>query len=203
MGVNGRRTVEERFTWDKIAGETLALYNPEGVEPAAAVAPVAASETVAPLPSAAPRGEAARPVAAVPQEEATPKAEPAAAIRVSVKLSLKRRRNGLSVADSKAACEQILAESGLPARFKGDTARIEGEWDAILGAVNRCYARVNEIGKAQITATVEMPGAVDELVAWEESEIHEDLQESPVGSTTQSTYAIYVEGRGSGQPGQA
>ena len=219
MGENGRRTVEARFTWDKITEDTLAVYDPDHVpqppkpivlQPRAAAQTAAnLSEAVATSQTAATAAAQAEPVPALTSPAAEP-AVPVAAkveqenaagqpLRVSVKLSLKRRRNGLSVADSKAACEQVLAEAGLAAKFKGDTARIEGEWDAVLAAINHCYRVVDEIGKAQITATVELPGAIDELLAWEESEVHDEAPAAAGRSGTQSAHAVYVEGRGQGR----
>jgi glycosyltransferase involved in cell wall biosynthesis len=62
MGENGRRAVEERFTWDLIAEQTLTAY---GVEPApAAAAREEAAEVEMPREAAAPAAETPVPVEA-------------------------------------------------------------------------------------------------------------------------------------------
>jgi len=192
MGENGRREVDEHFTWDKIAEQTLAVYDPDHTlrapkpqeaKPEATLAPPAVLQV-------AHEAESAEDAAREAEKEETP----GSPLRVALKLSLRRRRRGLSVADSKAACEQALAEAGLPVTFRRNTVSVEGDWETVLSAANRCYRLVDEIGKANLVATVRLPGAVDELLAWEESEEPADSRMVAAGMGILPTHATYVEG---------
>jgi uncharacterized protein YqgV (UPF0045/DUF77 family) len=129
-----------------------------------------------------------------PLEAAGKRTEGVSQLHVTVQLSLQPKRPGLSITESRAACERVLAGSGFPVKFEDDAARVEGDWDTVLRAAHRCYRLVDRMGSARLTATVRLPGPVDELVAWEESEVLEDARDVPVGPPLLSKNLAYVEG---------
>jgi glycosyltransferase involved in cell wall biosynthesis/uncharacterized protein YqgV (UPF0045/DUF77 family) len=199
MGENGRREVEQRFTWDTICGQTLGVYEaaaPQASEAGPDAAPAqeqslagaeAANDAAAePAPVAEPEaaaeasgafGESLQPAdggeelveasASLPATELADlstagtahREEPSLQIHVSAKLSWKPRSAGDSVTDVFAACKRILGESGLRVTYHGRAARVEGRWDHVLEAINRCFRLVDQTGQSQIVATIMPPAA--------------------------------------------
>jgi glycosyltransferase involved in cell wall biosynthesis/uncharacterized protein YqgV (UPF0045/DUF77 family) len=148
MGHNGRRAVEERFTWEMIADQTAAVYGVQPVQapvavprqkkaPAEVQQPVAAAEV--------PQPAEAQPVVAAAVEKPPAK-------RVRARLSLRPRAAGLLVGDSLAACRKALAHAGLRLWQRGMSLIVEGDLDAVSAAVRRCYEVVD--GTSYIRATM-------------------------------------------------
>jgi uncharacterized protein (TIGR00106 family) len=61
---------------------------------------------------------------------------------------------GVSVSRYVAACERVLAESGLKVKLHAYGTNIEGEWDAVFAAVRRCHEVVHEMGAPRITSSL-------------------------------------------------
>lgn len=57
---------------------------------------------------------------------------------------------GVSVSRYIAACERILAESGLHYELHANGTNIEGEWDSVFATVRRCHERLHEMGVVRI-----------------------------------------------------
>lgn len=57
---------------------------------------------------------------------------------------------GVSVSAYVAACERILADSGLACELHANGTNIEGEWGAVFDAVRRCHERLHEMGVPRI-----------------------------------------------------
>ena len=68
---------------------------------------------------------------------------------------------GVSVSKYVAACQEVLAESGLHFSMHAYGTNIEGEWDAVLAAVKRCHQRVHEMGAPRITTTIKLGTRTD------------------------------------------
>jgi glycosyltransferase involved in cell wall biosynthesis len=158
MGENGRRTVDEQFTWDKIAEHTLTVYDPDGR-----------------LCSAPPRLSLSFPKGIPPSqfEQREPDTVPAGtelsgtlreqadpALRMVVTLLIEPEKLGVSPSDSRRMCERGLAGSGLTPKFRGNTVNVEGDWDLVLTAMKRCHRllrrqrKVGAHGPADVAHTI-------------------------------------------------
>jgi uncharacterized protein (TIGR00106 family) len=68
---------------------------------------------------------------------------------------------GISLSPYVAACEQVLAESGLKAQLHANGTNIEGEWDDVLAAVKRCHETVHGMGAPRITTLLSIHTRTD------------------------------------------
>ncbi|MCE5326773.1 MAG: glycosyltransferase family 4 protein [Planctomycetaceae bacterium] len=154
MGANGRRVVEEQFTWPQIAAQTLAVFDPApAAGPAAPVLqqgehgdPHDTKATVATPPAQTP--EPAAPAAA------TDPAPRRATCRVEADLSLRAGRVAAVAAQAALRCQEALLEAGFSVHFSGRRATIEGDWDRVLAVMNRCYDIVSGADGTTMTVTV-------------------------------------------------
>ena len=68
---------------------------------------------------------------------------------------------GVSVSREIAACERVLQEAGLKHALHAYGTNIEGEWDAVFGAIKRCHEVVHEMGAPRISTIVKLGTRVD------------------------------------------
>ncbi len=68
---------------------------------------------------------------------------------------------GVSVSDYVAACQRVLAESGLTFQLHAFGTNIEGEWDEVFGAIRKCHEVVHGMGAPRITTTIKMGARTD------------------------------------------
>jgi uncharacterized protein (TIGR00106 family) len=61
---------------------------------------------------------------------------------------------GTSLSKYVAACEKILSETGLNHTLHANGTNIEGEWDAVFGAIRKCHEAVHDMGAPRIFTTV-------------------------------------------------
>lgn len=61
---------------------------------------------------------------------------------------------GVSVSRYIIACEKVLQDAGLKTHLHAYGTNIEGEWDAVFGAIRRCHEVVHEMGAPRITTTL-------------------------------------------------
>jgi glycosyltransferase involved in cell wall biosynthesis len=143
MGENGRRTVDSQFTWDKIAEQTLSVYDPDGTKsrPSGAV-----SVRAAPLGVQRPVWQAEPEEAAL--ETAGEQEAADGALRMVVTLVMKPEKLRMSLSDSKRVCERAFANSGFESMFQGNTLKVEGDWDVLIGTVKRCHRLLRRKRKA-------------------------------------------------------
>ena len=154
MGRNGRRAVEERFTWDLIAHQTVAAY---GVSRPKSAAPRSRSglETRAPA----------------------PKRSVAPELPVLVQAKLAFRGSGETGA-AFVACRRILAQAGIPFQIGRRSAVLEGDWDAIAAALRRCYQVVERMADVRMTTSVNLASQAQESALAEEEDLVVKLAES-------------------------
>ena len=57
---------------------------------------------------------------------------------------------GVSLSPYVAACEKVLAGAGLKTSLHANGTNVEGEWDAVFGAIKRCHEVVHELGAPRI-----------------------------------------------------
>jgi glycosyltransferase involved in cell wall biosynthesis/uncharacterized protein YqgV (UPF0045/DUF77 family) len=138
MGANGRRAVEQRFTWDQIVGETLAAYGFDQAK-AAAAKPPARAEVLAPT----------------ARRFATP------SVPVLVQAKLTFRGNG-SLSPVFAACRRALARSGVPFETGRRSAIVSGEWETVASAVRQCCQLVERMGGARLRTSIRLASQAGE-----------------------------------------
>jgi uncharacterized protein (TIGR00106 family) len=61
---------------------------------------------------------------------------------------------GVSVSEYVVACEKVLQKAGLSTRLHAYGTNIEGDWDAVFGAIKRCHEVVHEMGAPRISTTI-------------------------------------------------
>jgi uncharacterized protein (TIGR00106 family) len=61
---------------------------------------------------------------------------------------------GLSLSQYVAACERVFTGAGLTTRLHANGTNVEGEWDAVFGAVKRCHEVLHEMGAPRISTVI-------------------------------------------------
>ena len=61
---------------------------------------------------------------------------------------------GLSLSPYVAACEKVLAEAGLNPKLHAYGTNVEGEWDAVFGALKRCHELLHEMGAPRVSTNL-------------------------------------------------
>ena len=82
-------------------------------------------------------------------------------MRVMVDLCVVPIGVGLSVSEHIAACERVIREAGLTHNLHAYGTNIEGEWDAVFGAIKRCHEVVHEMGAPRISTTLRVGTRTD------------------------------------------
>lgn len=68
---------------------------------------------------------------------------------------------GASVSKEVTVCERILRETGLPTKLHAYGTNIEGEWDDVFRAVERCHAVLHEMGVLRVTTNIRVGTRID------------------------------------------
>lgn len=68
---------------------------------------------------------------------------------------------GTSVSREIAICERILTEAGLKTKLHAYGTNIEGEWDAVFGAVKRCHEALHDAGVPRISTSMKFGTRTD------------------------------------------
>jgi uncharacterized protein (TIGR00106 family) len=58
-------------------------------------------------------------------------------------------------------CEKIIEEAGLSHQLHAYGTNVEGEWDAVFGALKLCHERLHEMGAPRISTTVKLGTRTD------------------------------------------
>jgi uncharacterized protein (TIGR00106 family) len=61
---------------------------------------------------------------------------------------------GVSLSSYVAACERIFTEAGLSSRLHAYGTNLEGEWDAVFGAIKRCHEVLHEMGAPRLYTVI-------------------------------------------------
>ena len=61
---------------------------------------------------------------------------------------------GVSLSKYIARCERILQESGLNYELHANGTNVEGEWEDVFGAIQRCHEVLHEEGVPRIFTTI-------------------------------------------------
>jgi uncharacterized protein (TIGR00106 family) len=68
---------------------------------------------------------------------------------------------GVSLSEYVAACERVLAETGLHYELHANGTNLEGEWDEVMDAIKCCHATLHEMGVPRISTIVKIGTRVD------------------------------------------
>lgn len=82
-------------------------------------------------------------------------------MRVLADISIIPLGVGISLSKYVAACERVLRDAGLDPKLHAFGTEVEGEWDAVMGAIRRCHDIVHELGAPRVSTTVKLSTRVD------------------------------------------
>ncbi|MEW5938094.1 MAG: MTH1187 family thiamine-binding protein [Chloroflexota bacterium] len=68
---------------------------------------------------------------------------------------------GVSLSEYVAACERVLAGTGLHFELHANGTNVEGEWDAVMDAIKRCHETLHEMGVPRVAALVKIGTRID------------------------------------------
>jgi uncharacterized protein (TIGR00106 family) len=68
---------------------------------------------------------------------------------------------GVSLSAYVAACERILAESGLSYELHANGTNVEGEWDEVMAAIKRCHEVLHGMGVPRLSTIVKIGTRTD------------------------------------------
>lgn len=63
---------------------------------------------------------------------------------------------GISLSRYIAEVERVLAESGLTYELHANGTNVEGEWNAVMGAVRACHERLHAMGVPRIHTDIKL-----------------------------------------------
>jgi uncharacterized protein (TIGR00106 family) len=89
-------------------------------------------------------------------------------MRVLVDLCVVPLGVGLSVSREVALCHEVLREAGLKTHLHAFGTNIEGEWDEVFAAVERCHRVLHEHGVPRISTTMRVGTRVDRVQTMED-----------------------------------
>jgi uncharacterized protein (TIGR00106 family) len=75
---------------------------------------------------------------------------------------------GVSLSKYIAECEKVLTDSGLEIQLHANGTNIEGEWDEVFAAIERCHERVHEMGVPRISTTLKLGTRTDRVQSMED-----------------------------------
>lgn len=67
----------------------------------------------------------------------------------------------LSLSPYIAECQRILTDAGLAHELHAYGTNIEGEWDTVMDAIQRCHKRIHEMGAPRIATTLKLGTRTD------------------------------------------
>ncbi len=68
---------------------------------------------------------------------------------------------GVSLSKYVAACERVLMEAGLKPQLHANGSNVEGEWDEVFAALQKCHQTVHEMGAPRISTTIRLGTRTD------------------------------------------
>lgn len=68
---------------------------------------------------------------------------------------------GLSLSRYVAECERIFREAGLEPQLHANGTNVEGEWDAVFAALERCHETLHAMGAPRVTSTLQVGTRTD------------------------------------------
>lgn len=75
---------------------------------------------------------------------------------------------GVSVSEYVVACEKVLKAAGLKTHLHAYGTNIEGEWDAVFGAIRQCHETIHAMGAPRISTTIKLGTRTDKSQTMED-----------------------------------
>ena len=70
---------------------------------------------------------------------------------------------GISLSPYIAACEKVLAESGLTYELHANGTNVEGEWEQVFAAIRRCHETLHAMGVPRIHTDLKLGTRTDKI----------------------------------------
>jgi len=70
---------------------------------------------------------------------------------------------GVSLSEYIAACERVLAESGLTYQLHANGTNVEGEWEDVFSAIHRCHETLHAMGVPRIHTDIKLGTRTDRV----------------------------------------
>ena len=68
---------------------------------------------------------------------------------------------GVSLSKYVAACEKVLEKSGLHYELHANGTNLEGEWDAVMGAIKACHETLHKMDVPRIATIIKIGTRTD------------------------------------------
>ena len=68
---------------------------------------------------------------------------------------------GTSLSDYISACEKVLRDAGLNPNLHAYGTNVEGEWDAVTGALKKCHEVLHEKGAPRVSSSLKIGTRTD------------------------------------------
>jgi uncharacterized protein (TIGR00106 family) len=68
---------------------------------------------------------------------------------------------GTSLSSYVAACERVFEAAGLETRLHAYGTNLEGEWDAVMGAIKRCHEVIHEMDAPRVSTVIKVGTRID------------------------------------------
>lgn len=94
---------------------------------------------------------------------------------------------GLSLSKYVVECERIFREADLHPRMHGYGTNLEGEWDDVLGAIQRCHERLHAMGVPRLSTNLRLGTRTDraQTLAGKIASVEDKLSEDATGAASE------------------
>ena len=82
-------------------------------------------------------------------------------MKVLADISIIPLATGTSLSPYVAACERVLRDAGLEPRLHAFGTNVEGDWDAVFGALKRCHETVHGMGAPRVHTSIRLGTRID------------------------------------------
>jgi uncharacterized protein (TIGR00106 family) len=70
---------------------------------------------------------------------------------------------GVSLSEYIAACEKVLAKSGLSYELHANGTNVEGEWEQVFSAIRQCHETLHAMGVPRIHTDIKLGTRTDRV----------------------------------------
>ncbi|MEE9273733.1 MAG: MTH1187 family thiamine-binding protein [bacterium] len=68
---------------------------------------------------------------------------------------------GVSVSKYVVACQEVIEAAGLESKMHAYGTNVEGEWEAVFGALKRCHEVLHEMGAPRVSTNMRLGTRTD------------------------------------------
>ena len=84
-------------------------------------------------------------------------------MRVIVDFTVVPVGSGVSLSEYIAACERVLAKSGLSYQLHANGTNVEGEWEEVFTAIRHCHETLHAMGVPRIHTDIKLGTRTDRM----------------------------------------